>query len=308
MFRNHTAHIAALLTLLSTVALPQTGFAASYLDTINQRAPKTVYTSSLADITNAESHRATRTLDWQRPSIELFFDLPPGERTSEIVLTLSADPLTRVAKDSPLEVQFNNSKPVPVRSNGRGFEARLPFDASKSRNSQNVIRITYPTPTGADCVTPSHGAWSVDLSASTLRIGGRAQKRHMNLSEISEYLAQPALTPKTVGLLARGPAGTDMQALAAQGIALRTPDVPNFSVTPRGNDFNVIMVKRNRLFEYTDEPMIINSEGPRIFIPRGRPTNLVFTADTDAELVNMLQISQPESSQIRVARFQAWVR
>ena len=290
MFRNHTAHIAALLTLLSTVALPQTGFAASYLDTINQRAPKTVYTSSLADITNAESHRATRTLDWQRPSIELFFDLPPGERTSEIVLTLSADPLTRVAKDSPLEVQFNNSKPVPVRSNGRGFEARLPFDASKSRNSQNVIRITYPTPTGADCVTPSHGAWSVDLSASTLRIGGRAQKRHMNLSEISEYLAQPALTPKTVGLLARGPAGTDMQALAAQGIALRTPDVPNFSVTPRGNDFNVIMVKRNRLFEYTDEPMIINSEGPRIFIPRGRPTNLVFTADTDAELVNMLQI------------------
>jgi len=290
MFRNHTPRIAALLTLLSTAAMPQTGYAASYLDAIHQRAPKTVYTSSLAAITNAESHSATRTLDWQRPSIELFFDLPPGERTSEIVLKLSADPLTRVAHNSPLEVQFNNSKPIPVLSKGRGFEARLPFDASRSRSTQNVIRITYPAPAGSDCVTPSHGAWSIDLSASTLRIGGRAQKRHMSLSEVSDYLAQPALTPKTVGLIARGSAGTDMQALAAQAIALRTPSVPNFSVTPRGNDFNVVMVKRDRLFDYTDEPMIINSEGPRIFIPRGRPTNLIFTADTDAELVTMLQI------------------
>ena len=290
MFRNHTARIAALLTLLSTAAMPQTGYAASYLDAIHQRAPKTVYTSSLAEITNAESHRATRTLDWQRPSIDLFFELPPGERTSEIVLTLSADPLTRVAKDSPLEVQFNNSKPIPVRSNGRGFEARLPFDTAKSSSGKNVIRISYPAPAGSDCVTPSHGAWSIDLSASTLRIGGRAQKRHMSLSEVSEYLAQPALTPKTVGLIARGAAGTDLQALAAQGIALRTPGVPNFSVTPRGNDFNVIMVKRDRLFDYTDDPMIVNSKGPRIFIPRGRPTKLIFTADTDRELVNMLQI------------------
>jgi len=289
MFRNHTTRIAALLTLLSTAALPQTGFAASYLDNIH-RGAKTTYSSSLADITNTEETRATRTLDWQRSSIDLFFDLPPAERTSEIVLTLSADPLTRVAKNSPLEVQFNNSKPVKVRSNGRGFEARLPFDAAKSRNKRNVIRITYPTPNGADCVTPAHGAWSIDLSASKLRIAGRAQRRHMSMSELTEYLAQPALTPKKIGLIARGPEGTDMQALAAQAIALRTPNVPNFSVTPRGNDFNVVMVKRDRLFDVTDEPMIINSEGPRIFIPRGRPTKLIFTADTDAEIISMLQI------------------
>jgi len=183
--------------------------------------------------------------------------------------------LTRVARNSPLEVQFNDSKPIPVRSNGRGFEARLPFDAGRSRGSRNVIRITYPAPAGTDCVTPNDGAWSIDLSASTLRIGGRAQKRHMSFSEISEYLAQPALTPKKVGLIA---------------IALRTPDVPNFSVTPRGNDFNIVMVKRSRLYDVTDEPMILKSEGPRVFIPRGRPTKLIFTADTDAELLTMLEI------------------
>lgn len=290
MFRNHTTRIAAALTLLSTAALPQTAFAApSYLDTV-QRGTKTVYTTSLADITGAESRDATRTLDWQRPSIALFFDLPPAERTSEIVLTLSADPLTRVAKNSPLQVQFNDSKPVPVRSNGRGFEARLPFDATKSRGFRNVIRITYPAPSGSDCVTPSHGAWSIDLTDSTLRIGGRAKKRRMSLSEISDFLEQPALSPKKVGLIARGPNGTDMQALAAQGIALRTPGLPNFSVTPRGNDFNVVMVKRDRLASVTNDKMVLNSEGARIFVPSGRPTELIFTADTDAEIVRMLEI------------------
>lgn len=289
MFRNHTVRIAALVALLSTTALPQTGMAASYLDTV-QRGAKTVYTASLAEMTYASSDRTTRTLDWQRPSIELYFDLPPAERTSDIVLTLSADPLTRVANNAPLEVQFNNSKPVPVLSNGRGFEARLPFDAARSRGRRNVIRITYPAPAGAGCVAPIHGAWSIDLAASTLRIAGRAQKRHMSLAEVTDYLSKPALSPKTVGLIARGAEGTDMQALAAQGIALRTPGVPKFSVIPHGNDFNVVMVKRNRLFDITDDPMILNSKGPRIFVPRGRPTELIFTADTDAEIVHMLEI------------------
>lgn len=289
MFRIHTRRIAAIITLLSTVALPQTGFAASYLDTV-PRGAKTVYTASLADMTQRDGSITTRTLDWRQPSVELYFDLPPSERTSDIVLTLSADPLTRVARNAPLQVQFNNGKAVPVLSNGRGFEARLPFDAKTARNRRNVIRISYPAPTGSDCVAPAHGAWSIDLAQSTLRMRGRAETGHMSLSEVTSYLRQPALSPKTVGLIARGPDGTDMQALAAQGISLRTPGVPKFSVTGRGTDFNIVMIKRDRLFEITDEPMILNSKGPRIFVPRGRPTDLIFTADTDAEIVHMLQI------------------
>lgn len=289
MFRNHTGRIAAILTLLSTAALPQTGLAASYLDSV-PRGAKTSYTASLVDMTQADSLQTTRTLDWRQPSVELYFDLPPSERTSEIVLTLSADPLTRVAPNAPLQVQFNNGKPVPALSNGRGFEARFQFDSALSRSHRNVIRITYPTPKGADCVTPAHGAWSIDLASSKLRIGGRAKTRHMSLSEVTEYLKQPALSPKTVGLIARGPDSTDMQALAAQAISLRTPGVPKFSVSPRGTDFNVVMVKRARLFDVTNDPMILNSEGPRVFVPRGRPTELIFTADTDAEILHMLEI------------------
>lgn len=289
MFHYRTVRIAAFISLLSTAALPQTGNAASYLDIVPRGAP-TAYTASLADLTHAEKSLTTRTLDWQRPSIELYFDLPPAERTSEIVLTLSADPLTTVARNAPLQIQFNNAEPVPVVSNGRGFEARLPFDAAQSRGRRNIIRITYPVPDGYDCVAPAHGAWSVDLAASTIRMKGRALRRHMTLTEVSDYLSQPGLSPKKVGLIASGPDATDMQALAAQGIALRTPDIPAFSVSSRGTDFNVIMVKRSRLASVTNEPMILNSKGARIYVPRGRPTELIFTADTDAEIVQMLKV------------------
>ncbi len=289
MFRNNTLRIAAIIMLLSTTAMPQTGLAASYLDTL-PKGKKTSYSASLVDMTQAESGITTRTLDWRQPSVELYFDLPPSERTSAIVLNLSADPLTRVAPNAPLQVQFNNGKPVPVLSNGRGFEARLPLDAANSRDRRNVIRLSYPTPSGADCVSPAHGAWSVDLADSSLKISGRTKIRRMSLTEVTDTLKQPALSPKTVGLIARGPNGTDMQALAAQGISLRTPGVPNFSVTKQRTDFNVVMVKRNRLFEVTNDPMILNSAGPRIFVPRGRPTELIFTGDTDAEILQMLEI------------------
>ncbi len=289
MFHSRTGRVAAIIALLSTTALPQTGFAASYLDS-NIKAVKTSYFTSLNDVTKFPTTQTTRTLDWRKPSMELVFDLPPAERTTEIVLTLSADPLTRVTPNAPLQVQFNNGKPVPVRSNGKGFEARIPFDAALSRARHNTIRITYPAAVNSDCVTPSDGAWSIDLAASTLRMKGTAKGGNLSIADFKQMLATPYLAPKTVGLIARGPHGTDMQALAAQAISIRTADVPNFFVSPRNTDFNVIMVKRDRLFEFTSDPMILNSKGPRIFVPRKRPANLIFTADTDGEIVKMLEL------------------
>ena len=289
MFHSYTGRVAAIIALLSTTALPQTGFAASYLDT-NVKAVKTSHLASLNDVTKFHTTQTTRTLDWRQPSLELVFDLPPAERTSEIILTLSADPLSRVTPNAPLQVQFNDGKPVPVLSNGKGFEARIPFDAALSRARHNTIRITYPASANSDCVTPSDGAWSIDLAASTLRMKGTAKGGSLSIADVKKSLKTPYLTPKTVGLIARGPHGTDMQALAAQAISIRTADVPNFSVSQRNTDFNVIMVKRDRLFEVTSDPMILNSKGPRLFVPRKRPADLIFTADTDAEIVKMLEL------------------
>ena len=283
MFRFHTGRTAAILAMLSTAALPQTAFAVSYLDT-PQKAVKTAHAASLDDIAKENTGLTTRTLDWRQPNVDLFFDLPPAERTSSIVLTLSADPLSRVSANTPLLVQFNDGKPVPVVTNGKGFEARFPFDARLSRSKRNRIRISYPAPDGENCVSPAHGAWSIDLQNSTLRMTGTSKSRNMNVSEIEDFLEQPALTPQTIGLIARGPNSTDMQALAAQAISLRTPDVPKFSISRQNTDFNVIMVKRNRLLSVTNDPMVLKSEGPRFFVSRDRPRELVFTADTDCLL------------------------
>jgi len=159
MFHSYTGRFAAIIALLSTTALPQTGFAASYVDR-NVKAVKTSHLTSLNDVTQFHTTQTTRTLDWRQPSMELVFDMPPAERISEIILTLSADPLTRVTPNSPLQVQFNNGKPVPVLSNGKGFEARIPFDAALSRSRHNTIRITYPASANSDCVTPSDGSTS----------------------------------------------------------------------------------------------------------------------------------------------------
>ncbi len=294
MFHHNTRHIAALLLLLSTATLPQTGYAASYLET-RTTVQKTKHIATLAEITHGDASRTTHTLDWRQPTLQLYFDLPPAERTTEIILTLSADPLTPVASNAPLQIQFNNEKPVSVFSKGRGFEARIPLDTGIARDRRNSLRIIYPTPKGTDCIMPSHGKWSVDLSASTLRMSGRARNRNMSLIEIKKYLTSPSLAPKKVGLIAHGPNGTDMQALAAQGISLRGPRVPKFSVTTRGNDFNIVMVKRDRLLKVTNDPMIVNSKGARIFVAKGRPTSLIFTADTDAEILQMLEIFSTRS-------------
>ena len=290
MFRNHTGRIAATLLLLSTATIPQTALAASYLEA-GKKKVRTTYTASLVEMTQTtENPRTSQTLDWRQPSVELSFELPPAHRTSEIVLTLSADPLTRVARNAPLHVQFNNGETVPIRSNGYGFEARIPLDAAQTRGNRNILRITYPTPAGADCVNPNHGAWSIDLAQSSLRISGYTKNRNLRLSEVTEYLEHAALTPKKIGLIAKGADATDMQALAAQGLSLRTPSVPKFSVSKRGTDFNVIMVKRSGLFNITNDPMILNSKGPRIFVPRGTSKELIFTADTDTEILELLEV------------------
>jgi len=289
MFHYPTAAKAALLTLLASAALPAYG--ASYLDTHqNMRGEATSYTASLSEITQGDIYRTTRTLDWRQPTLQLWFDLPASDRTSTITLNLAADPLTRVPSHAPLQVQFNHDKPVPVMSNGRGFEAELSFDPAKARTRRNSLKIIFPAPTGTECVMPAHGKWSVDLATSTLSIKGHSRSVNMSLREVEDRLAQPALSPKRVGLIAFGPDATDMQALAAQGMALRMPEIPKFSITDKGTDFNILMVTRDRLFDYTDDPMILNSKGPRVFVPKGRPTQLIFTANTDAEILETLKL------------------
>jgi hypothetical protein len=254
-----------------------------------QPGVKTSTTLELAHMAKDGTRREAQTLNWQTPSIELNFDLPPNERTSDIVLNLSADPLGPVNTSVPLQVSLNGGTPVPVRSRGRGFEASIPLEAVRARPRRNRLTISFPAASGAGCVHPAQGAWSVDLANSTLSLKGRTRQRNLHLRDVVTRLAQPALAPQRVGLIATGPNATQMQALAAQGIGLRTQAVPRFSISASRTDFNVVMVRRDELYKHTQEPMILNSKGARVFASRARPTDLIFTADTDAEILATLE-------------------
>ena len=151
MFHIKTAAKAALLTLLATTALPSgTAHGASYLDNNYhlRKGENTSYFASLAEITQGDIHRTRRTLDWRQPSLDLFFDLPPTERTKDITLNLSATPIGRGPRNAPIQVQFNNEKPVPINSGGHSFEASITLNTSRARQTRNKLRIIFPTPRG----------------------------------------------------------------------------------------------------------------------------------------------------------------
>ncbi len=293
MFHLKTAAKAAILTFLASTALPlASAHGASYLDNNHhlRKGEKTSYFASLAEITQGDIHRTRRTLDWRQPTLDLYFDLPPTERATDILLNLSATPIGRVPTNAPIQVQFNNEKPVPINSGGHSFEATLTLNTARARQTRNKLRIIFPTPRGEDCVTPAHGEWSVDLAGSNLSIKGRTRNGYTSFSDLQARLKQPALSPKRVGLIAHGPLATDMQALAAQGISLRTPSIPKFSVSDHNTDFTILMVTRDKLHQYTDDAMILDSKGARVFIPRGKSNRLIFTADSSEEILETLKI------------------
>ena len=72
-----------------------------------------VYKTSLSDVEGLEA----RVLDWRNPSLEFTFDASDTDWTDGLELLLSADPMGKVSRRSPLMVQFNNG--TPTRDNAR---------------------------------------------------------------------------------------------------------------------------------------------------------------------------------------------
>lgn len=290
----HSKSVTTSLGLLASTAILFTASAADASSVSNpglqfQPGARVSHSAPLDQMLNLDGTIETVTLDWRRPSIEMSFDLSESERTQALELVLSADPVGRVDPSTPILVQFNTGKPTPVITNGRGFEAVIPFKPQLSRPRRNIVRIIFPTPEGADCLAERHGQWSVDLKTSRLNIQSRTKRRAMELREVEQRLSRPAFAPKTVGLVASGPQATKLQALAAQGMGLRMDRLPRFTTSSKGNDFTVVAITRDKLSNYTNDAMILKSTGPRVFVAKGRPLELVFTADDDAQLVESLK-------------------
>ncbi|WP_409432561.1 cellulose biosynthesis cyclic di-GMP-binding regulatory protein BcsB [Litorimonas sp. RW-G-Af-16] len=285
-------------TLITTLT-PALGFAASvgpdlYVANPGLKFPVKAsvnYAAPLSDITDGDRAIKARVLDWRKPALDLSFDLSEADHTDKLQLLLTADPLNKMSRDSEILVQFNNDTPVPIRTRGQGFDAQITLNPAKVRSRRNTIRLIYPTPAGADCVMPQHGAWLIDLQNSKLVVGGRAKSRALQLREVEMRLDLPAIAPRRVGVITPQALNnaTALQALAAQGVGLRMETLPTFTTTKGQGDFEIIMARRDQLHAYTNDAQVLNGSGSRIFVPRGRPMRLIMTADTDAELLSTVQ-------------------
>ena len=241
-----------------------------------------VYKTSLSDVEGLEA----RVLDWRNPSLEFTFDASDTDWTDGLELLLSADPMGKVSRRSPLMVQFNNGTPTPVITRGKGFDARIKLDAARIRPRNNKIRFTYNTPGGAECLLPQHGGWRLDFKNSLVIIKARAKARNLDIREVEAKLSNPTTAPKSVRLLARGANTAKLQALAAQGVGLRMKSLPEFKTRSGGGEFDVIMGRRDQLHGWVSDKSILNSTGPRIMVHTGRPMRLVITGDTDREVMS----------------------
>ncbi len=281
-------HTVWLATLLSSAALLNL---ASAMPANAQTRTNTQYNyaAPLSDISVDDKTAERRTLDWRKSELEFTFDLPAGNFTNKIELLISANPQAGVNVRAPLTVQFNNDEPVMLDVNGQAFDARVTFDPRKARASRNVIRISYNAENGAECILPQDGGWDIDLKASKLAINSRARRRSVQFREIDNHLSTAGLAPRRVGLIATGENATQLQALAAQGIGLRMDNLPNFTTHNQGNDFEVIMARRSELFQYFADDSLVAGRDAAIIIPRGRPVKLVFTGDTDADILSVVK-------------------
>jgi hypothetical protein len=235
------------------------------------------YTASLKDATR---DRESRALDWRNPQAELRFDLSHADTIQALSMTLSADPLPGVDPSIPLMLQFNGGRPIEIPTNGQGFDSVIDLDRTRARETGNVLRLSYAT----RCDAPT-GGYRLNLSASQLHVSAYPRARQLQLRDVEKRFASLTFAPETIGLLSSGPQQTKLQALAAQGIGLRIAEIPDFRLSAGESDFDLIMITRDQLSDYTQDDGVLTATGSAIALSKTEPNRLFLTGDTPDEVM-----------------------
>jgi len=290
-----TSRAVLLATLLSTVALSSASDV--YAQTQRTQTARIDYATPLSSLTHKDETAEYTSLNWRNSELVFTFDLSTANLTDNIELLISATPQGGVNPRAPLTVQFNSEEPVPLKVNGQGFDARLILAPNKARSANNIVRISYNPENGAECIAPKDGAWDIDMRASKLVVNSRAKRRGLHFHDVGQYLSNPSLAPRRVGLIATSKNATQLQALAAQAIGLHMDELPDFTTDRQSSDLEIIMARRSELYQYISDDSYVAGNGAGIFIPRERPAKLVFTGDTDADILaavkNFAELSLP---------------
>ena len=285
-FERHTPTSALRGLLLgSAVALSLPAHAAVSSPGLKQSAGQRVVDSIPLSLAGQNLDEAR--LDWRTPSHRFTLELPPSDWVEEITLTLYADPVLpsdparRSGRD--IEVRLNGGKPVPVRLNRKGFTAHIPLPTSDVRPGRNTLDVVLKPAPGVGCLAETDGGWDIHLDRSHFDTAARAKSRSVFLSEVRTLLSRPSLTPRRISLRGYGEDADTLEAIMAQGVSLRTPEVPRFTIGT-GGELHIMAGTRTALAGTISDSALLEGRGPRIAVHEGRPLRLVITGDTEAEV------------------------
>jgi len=155
-FKHKALKTIALCALLGPIMAPVTANAAM----TSSQGRHVIYKTTFNEVDGVES----AILNWKNQSVEFTFDMADSDWTDGLELLLSADPLGKVSSRTPVMVQFNNGKPIPIATRGQGFDTRIKLDKAKIRPRRDKIKFTYKTPSGAECLLPQHGGWRLNFN------------------------------------------------------------------------------------------------------------------------------------------------
>ncbi|MFB9373533.1 hypothetical protein ACFFUB_06135 [Algimonas porphyrae] len=250
------------------------------------------------------------TLDWRRSEQVLRFDLSPNDRIETLQLSLSVTPLDAGTPDGPLTLQFNNGVHHSVDPDGT---TTITLDPKRARARGNELRIGFLSGCEAGHAQTTHpksGGFSIDLRASRLDLRARSDGDGLSMHDLEARLSGHAFAPQTVGLIANGPMATRYQALAAQGLALRMADIPDFRTESVDTDFEFVMATRLELAALDDISLlttdadVMSGTGPALFLSQEHPTRLYMTGDTADDVLRAISAfataSLPQSRTTKV--------
>ncbi len=240
------------------------------------------YKVNLVELSNTSEPR----LDWRNPVYDIQFETPTSDWVEKIDLYIKIHAEGSVKSAEPIYVQFNDAEPVAIHSKGNSFEARLNLDISKVKAHRNNISIRYGN--SSTCLTPQDGAFSINMEDSLLIVKASTPSRPYYLRDITEILASPMTTPKTVAINAVGANRLKYEALTAQGIALNTPKIPQFNLGSSLGDMQIHVGTRADLTYLLKGKQLATTSGPVIGVINNAPLQLVITADNATELEELL--------------------
>lgn len=179
-------------------------------------------------------------LSTSRERTEIRFSLPPHVDTSEAWLRLAARPASD-GTTGLIHVSVNGGEAITIRPQARPIEARFALFSADFRPGQNTLEIAYSTD------TPSSG-WIVDARRSQMRLTLEPVAPIETLEALESALAADFAAPRRIALVTDiSRERVTLEALVAQGLALRAGHVPLFTSHSDEADLVVRIADNDRL-------------------------------------------------------------